>query len=121
MAFESLAEQSDRDEAAHNHVAHVIELTRDCPVLRDSDRHSMMGALGWLRVESIRQAGLRLCEDLGPVDLSGVWPADLYNQAYDIRNGLAHPSGRLPPRREVSALVSPLEKLVQAALNSVKE
>lgn len=116
MALEALVELQPRDEAAQTLVDELEGITRDALGLGDADRSSILGSLGWLRKESIRQGGLRVCRELGDCEIDGWAPSDLYNESYRVRNGLTHPRGSLPTREAVSNLIGPLQKLVQAMM-----
>jgi hypothetical protein len=120
MSLEALIEQQQRPTEVGRLVDQYVELAEAREDLPDGDRRSIIGSLRWLRQESIRQAGLRFCAELGDIDVDGWKPRDLYNECYDVRNGLTHPVGELPTWNEVSNLVGPLHRLVQHSFNAVR-
>lgn len=116
LAVEALAEQLSRNQTAQEHVDALIQLTRDHKGLEDSDRASMMGSLRWLKLESIRQAGLRTVSRIEGVKFDEMDAAEVYDAAYEIRNALVHPSEQLPNRADVARIGGYLSKLVQCLL-----
>jgi hypothetical protein len=121
MALEALIEQRQRPAEARRLVDEFEELARDRAELADADRRSIVGSLRWLKQESIRQAGLRFCRELGEVEFDGWQPEALYEACYDARNGLTHPSDELPAWSHVSGLLAPLHRLVQHSFNAAQE
>ncbi|MGR0481168.1 MAG: hypothetical protein ACTFAL_07120 [Candidatus Electronema sp. V4] len=95
MAIEALSDYAPRSEAATAHVDMLIESTKNSRVLSKEDSDSMIGALRWLKQESIRQAGKRLvAERLGNRMYAEKSATKYFSECYDLRSSLVH-SGTL--------------------------
>lgn len=91
MAIEALSDYAPRSEAATAHVDVLIESTKNCPALKKEDSDSMIGALHWLKQESIKQAGKRLvAERLGDRMYAGMSATKYFSKCYDLRSSLVH-------------------------------
>ena len=91
MVVESLSDYAPRSEEAVAHVDMMIESTKNCRALKKEDSDSMVGALHWLKQESIRQAGKRLVaerlENRIYADMSAI---KYFSKCYDLRSKLVH-------------------------------
>ncbi|MCW5198742.1 hypothetical protein VU06_03220 [Desulfobulbus sp. F3] len=95
ITIEALSDYAPRSEAAIAHVDMLIESTKNSHSLTKEDSDSMVGALRWLKQESIKQAGKRLVtERLGNRRYAGMIATKYFSECYDLRSRLAH-SGTL--------------------------
>lgn len=91
MAIEALSDYAPRSNETIAHVDMLIESTKTCRNLRKEDSNSMIGALHWLKQESIRQAGKRLAtERLGNRMYADMNAAKYFCCCYDLRSKLVH-------------------------------
>ncbi|XCN73861.1 MAG: hypothetical protein Q3M24_03650 [Candidatus Electrothrix aestuarii] len=117
MAIETLSEYAPRSEKAIAHVDMLIESTKSCRNLRKEDSNSMIGALRWLKQESIRQAGKRLVtERLGDRMYADMNAVKYFSQCYDLRSKLVH--GGTPNRKKIEKLVPQLPLFVSDLLTT---
>lgn len=118
MAVEVMLEPMARSEEATKHVDHLIALTKESQ-LSAQEMNSIAGALGWLRRESIGQAGRRLArEALGGRTYGGMAAGAFFSHAYTMRSNLAHGNLPLPTFEEVSATAADLERFVSDLLTT---
>lgn len=111
MAVEALIEQPSRSERAQQLVADLIERTKQAG-LDDEETRSLVGAMGWLRRESIGQGGRRLARRLEPRTYGGEDPVQFFNRCYGIRSDLVHGSENRPPIQDVNARGAHLQAFV---------
>ncbi len=91
MVIEALSDYAPRSEVAIAHVDMLIESTKNNNSLTKEDSDSMIGALRWLKQESIRQAGKRLvAERLGNRMYADMSAAKYFSECYDLRSSLVH-------------------------------
>ncbi|MCI5164420.1 MAG: hypothetical protein D3917_20895, partial [Candidatus Electrothrix sp. AX5] len=115
MAIETLSECAPRSDEAIAYVDMLIESTNNCRTLRKEDSNSMIGALHWLKQESIRQAGKRLVtERLGDRMYADMSAAKYFSQCYDLRSKLVH--GGASDRGKIDKLVPQLPSFVSDLL-----
>jgi hypothetical protein len=112
MAVEALLEPAPRPKSSLKHVEQLIELTRANPDLSDPERASILGSLGWLRSESIGQAGRRIAQRLEPRTYDGRQPKQFFDHCYGLRSALAHGKTPLPSRDDVDRAAASLERFV---------
>lgn len=94
-AIEALIECKPRSYDTCAYVEMLTKLTEDCTFISDEDKRSMKGSLGWLRDESIGQAGRRIVKErLGNRMYAGMSAENYFKKCYDIRSKLVH-SGKL--------------------------
>lgn len=111
-AIESISENTMRRPEAVKHVEKLIELTR-CSGLPDSDIHSMIVSLNWLRQESISKTGRDLIDRvLGDKGYDGKVAKHFFQHCYGVRSDLVH-RGKLSDDTVIlRTLVSELDQLV---------
>lgn len=91
MVIEALSDYAPRSESAISHVDMLIESTKNNNSLTKEDSDSMVGALRWLKQESIRQAGKRLiAERLGDRMYADMRATKFFSECYDLRSSLVH-------------------------------
>jgi len=118
MAVEVLLEPMPRRSEAIQHVEQLIRLTKESN-LSSQEKDSMVGALGWLKTESIGQAGRKLANDrLAGRTFDGMTPDAFFMRAYTMRSNLAHGNLPLPTFEEVSATAATLELFVSELLTT---
>ncbi|MCI5122556.1 MAG: hypothetical protein D3908_15480 [Candidatus Electrothrix sp. AUS4] len=93
----------------------LIESTKNCHALKKEDADSMVGALRWLKQESIRQAGKRLvAERLGDRMYADMNATKYFSECYDLRSSLVH--GGTHDRKKLNKLASHLPHFVSDLL-----
>ncbi|MFF3641947.1 hypothetical protein [Streptomyces sp. NPDC002564] len=112
MAIETLLDLQPRSDAAHVHVAAMIEATEANVSLAQAERDSIRGTLNWLYKESIGQAGRALARTLEPRTYDSRKPAAFFTRCYDVRSALTHGHVPRPDYREVNSLAGSLELFV---------
>ena len=118
MAVEALVTQASRSPDACSHVDGLIEQTRSASLSED-EKNSMIGALGWLRKESINQAGRRLASSrLHDRSYNERSAADFFSYCYELRSNLVHGNLPLPTFEEVGKAAATLERFVADLLTS---
>ncbi|MGX9726306.1 MAG: hypothetical protein ACTFAK_02980 [Candidatus Electronema sp. VV] len=94
ITIEALSDYASRSEAETAHVDMLIESTKNSHALTKEDSGSMIGALRWLKQESIKQAGKRLvAERLGDRMYAGMSATKYFSKCYDLRSSLVHGGG----------------------------
>ena len=117
MAFESLLEPKLRSPQMVEHVEQLIDTTRRASGLSPHEQDSLVGSLGWLRYESIRQMGRRFAtEQLGSREYLSKTPADFFDHCYHLRSRLVHGSLPAPTDQELGEAVATLEVFVSDIL-----
>jgi hypothetical protein len=115
MVTEVLSDYAPRSEEAVAHVEMLIESTKNCHTLKKEDADSMVGALHWLKQESIRQAGKRLvAERLGDLMYASMNATKYFSECYDLRSSLVH--GGTHDRKKFNRLASHLPHFVSDLL-----
>lgn len=118
MAVEALIEPVSRSPEGLEHVDRLIEQTR-AATLPGVDKDSMIGALQWLRRESINQAGKRLASmRLGGRLYSGRAAPEFFSYCYQLRSNLVHGNLPIPTFEEVGNVACILEVFVSDLLTS---
>ena len=118
MAIEALLEPLPRERQVIAHVEHMIEATRDSS-LPDEQIRSIVGTLGWLRKESIQQAGRRLVrERLGDRQYAGQSPGRFFTSCYKLRSDLVHGNEPRPPLAVVGEHIGVLDGFVGDLLSA---
>lgn len=117
MAVETLIEQEERSRTARNLIDTFISSIRESSLGVDEAR-SIIGSLGWLRLESINQAGKRLASQLGDREYQGEAPATFFNRCYILRSKLVHGEDPRPTRDEVGTRAARLEFFVSDLLGA---
>jgi hypothetical protein len=118
MAVEALLEPSPRSSAAALHVESMIVATQRSESLSPEEKESLMGALSWLRYESINQTGCRLAEKClgGQVYMDKKAPS-FFSYCYNLRSRLVHGKHPMPSRQEIDSAVAQLEVFVSDILS----
>jgi hypothetical protein len=116
MAVETLLDPKPRSDLVLEHVERLIASTREAAELPRSERNSICGALAWLRVQSIGQAGRELASSLGGKRYRKMTPPEFFSACYDVRSKLVHGAYPRPSREEVGSLAANLELFVSDLL-----
>jgi hypothetical protein len=111
MAMETLIALEPRSDEEQEHVAALIAATR-ASSLEKSSIHSMISTLGWLKYESISQAGRRLAGSLGERLYAGEQPVAFFTGCYELRSALVHGKYPRPSRDQVDVRAATLEHFV---------
>jgi len=111
MAVETLITQERRSKPVEEHVARLMECTRDS-MLSQGDIDALMGPLGRAKRESITQAGRRLAASLAGLSYDEKDPVKFFSECYTLRSRLVHPDLSAPARAEVAVLIGPLTSFV---------
>jgi hypothetical protein len=112
MAIEALMDLASRSAQAVNHVNELIDKTStaNIPIV---ERDSIIGALAWLRKESIKQAGKRLVVNrLGDRPYGNRPAPKFFSDCYDLRSQLVHGSLPISDTESIRQVVSILEEFV---------
>lgn len=117
MAVETLIEPAPRPPGAVEHVNKLIADTSNSLSLPEAEKRSILGALNFLRNESIGQAGRRLVATLGNVDYQGQSAVHLFTVSYEMRSRLVHGLDPRPTRDEVGNTAAVLECMVADLLS----
>lgn len=117
MVVEVLSDYAPRSEEAVAHVNMLIESTKNCRALKKEDSDSMVGALRWLKQESIRQAGKRLvAERLKNRTYADMSATKYFSKCYDLRSSLVH--GGTSDREKFNKLATHLPHFVSDLLTT---
>jgi hypothetical protein len=116
MAVETLIELKPRSEAVCNHVDALIEQTQ-ASGLPEAEIRSLIGSLGWLRYQSISQAGRELAQRLGDQEFRGKKPDRFFTACYKLRGELFHGAYPRPTRDEVGKHAGALSLFVARLLS----
>jgi hypothetical protein len=118
MAVEALLEPSPRSSAAVLHVESMISATNRAELLSPEEKQSLLGALSWLRYESINQTGRRLAEKyLGGQVYMNMKAPSFFSYCYNLRSRLVHGEHPLPSQQEIGSAVPQLEVFVSDILS----
>lgn len=116
MAIEALIDPLLRSQEGLDHVDKLIEETTAANIL-PAEKVSMIGALRWLRNESINQAGKRLASNrLGSRHYSDESAPEYFSYCYKIRSDLVHGNLPTPTFEEVGSVAGTLEVFVSDLL-----
>lgn len=116
MAIEAMIDPQPRSKVAIEHVETLIEQTK-AAAIPDQERNSILGALKWLRNESINQAGKRLVNARLAGRVYGKMTAEKYfTYCYGLRSSLVHGKKPAPEYNEISSAAGILESLVSDLL-----
>lgn len=116
-AIETLIEPTKRSSEARNHIDALIEATSVNEAMREEERKSIRGSLGFLKEESFRQAGKRMvAERLGDREYEGKAAAKYFLDCYDFRSQLVHGKDPIPTWAEVNQMNGTLERFVSDLL-----
>lgn len=111
MALETLIDPQPKSEKAQKLIDDfTVMLERSA--LAEPETASLRGSLGWLRNESISQAGRRLALTLGDNRYMDASAESFFVKSYDLRSRLAHGHSPRPGRTEVEHHSATLERLV---------
>ena len=111
MSLETLIALEPRSEEAQRHVENLEAATRASGLAHD-EIQSMLGALTWLKNESISHAGRRLAASLGERLYGRERPGEFFTNCYTLRSRLVHGRDPRPSRNEVDARAATLEHFV---------
>lgn len=116
MAIEALIDPAPRTPEAVAHVDMLLSATKAAAISK-AERESMLGAIRWLRKESISQAGRRLVETrLGTRQYDSRSAANFFTYVYQTRSNLVHGNIPYPTFEMVGALSAALEVFVSELL-----
>jgi hypothetical protein len=111
MAVETLITLEPRSDEEQGHIATLIAATRSSG-LEKAAIHSMISTLGWVKYESISQAGRRLAASLGERLYAGERPVAFFTGCYELRSALVHGKYPRPSRDQVDIRAATLEHFV---------
>lgn len=117
MALETLLEIPERSEPSLSFVESLIEQLRASSLPND-DKQSLLGAMQWLRLESIGRAGKNYVTRLEPKTYDGMAPKKFFKRCYEMRSQLVHGALPRPARELVDPLASNLEVMVNDLLRT---
>lgn len=116
MAIEALLELRPRSDASKLHVEAMIAHTQSA-ALPSEEKASMIGAIRWLRNESISQAGRHIADErLGTRTYMDMPAPKFFTHCYGMRSALVHGSLPFPTFEQVSRIVGQLESFVSDLL-----
>lgn len=117
MSVEALLDHHSRLPQVVEHVEQLISATLNAINLPTNEMESLIGSLSWLKVESIRQAGIRLAKQRLPGrQYMGLTAEGFFLHCYDLRSRLVHGNQPPPSRAEVGAAAATLEVFVSDLL-----
>lgn len=116
MAVEALIQPEPRPDAVRAHVESLIAVTKAAG-LEGSEASSILTLLGFLRNESISQAGRRLAGTLGSRIYADETPPRFFTNCYDMRSRLVHGLRPRPTAQEVDVRAAALEVFVADLLS----
>lgn len=118
MAVETLIDTRPREDRIREHVDSLIAATRRSE-LPDPEVASIVGSLGWLRDESIGQAGRRLAAKLGDRRYMDEQESavQFFTECYQLRSTLVHGHEPRPSRDRVGTRAATLERFVADLLS----
>lgn len=118
MAVEALMKLAPRSADALTLVGALIDQTKASALAVD-EKNSILGALCWLRKESISQASRRLVtERLGDRTYGDRTATDFFTYCYRLRSNLVHGKFPAPTFEEIGSAAAPLEVFVSDLLTS---
>lgn len=117
MALETLLVIPQRAEPTLSFVESLIDQVRMSPLGND-DKQSLLGAMQWLRLESIGRSGKNYVARLEPKTYDGRAPKAFFNRCYEMRSQLVHGALPRPARELVDPLASNLEVMVNDLLRT---
>ena len=116
MAIEALIVPCPRSAESEAHVDRLISATKTAAIPKE-ERESMLGAIRWLRKESIGQAGRRLVESrLGTRQYDGRSAPNFFTYVYQTRSNLVHGNIPYPTFEMVGGISATLEVFVSELL-----
>ena len=90
MTLEVLMTHTGRSDAARGHVERLIQITKAADIPQD-DKLSLLGAIAWLKNQSIAQTGRKMAEDLlGDARFQSLRAEEFFYKMYKTRNDLVH-------------------------------
>lgn len=119
MAIEALIEPVSRTPESIALVDSMIKGVKDKP-LDEKEKTSIIGSLGWLKKESINQAGKRLVSSRLPAgsNYNDLSPAMFFSKCYQLRSNLVHGNMPFPTFEEIGNVVATLEVFVSELLTN---
>lgn len=119
MSVEVLLELQPRSPDVSKYVESLITQTKNAQGLSKSERDSLLGAINWLRWESIRQGSRRLISSkLCGKNYNNMPAPDFFLDCYDLRSALVHGNQPYPSRDRVGIAAANLEVLVANLLSA---
>jgi len=119
MALEALIEQQPRSSAVENIVLGFMTEVNAAADLSKEEKDTLKSGLGYLKKESIRQAGRRLVrEKLSSRSYRGITAEEFFENCYGLRSSLAHGDLPLPTRDEVEGAAGQLEVMLSDLLST---
>ena len=117
MAVEALLQPRPKSDAGREHVESLITLTETAATLSPDEKASLLSTLGWLKTESIGQAGRRLArERLGDRPYGGMTAPKFFTHCYTLRSRLVHGAVPAPTGHELGGVLHDLRKFVSDLL-----
>jgi hypothetical protein len=118
MAIEALIKPASISSESAGYVDGFIAQIRESP-LEQNEKNSLLGRLGWLRLESITKAGQRLArEKLGGKIYEGKNAEEFFAYIYDLRSRLVHGIEPFPSFQEIHRIAAPVEVFASDLLTS---
>jgi hypothetical protein len=110
-SLEALIDPQPRPATAVAHVQSLIQLTRDADLPED-EILSMLGALKWLKSESIGETGRRLMLRLSDRQYDNDSAGALFRRCYRLRSDLVHGKVPRPSQSHVESAAMHLEAML---------
>jgi hypothetical protein len=118
MSIEALIDVRPRQEQALAFVDSLVQQAKAAQ-MPESDKRSIISSLGFLKCESISQAGRRLVsERLGDRAYLMKPPPKFFTHCYDLRSRLVHGLAPFPSREEIGEQAATLEVFVSDLLTA---
>lgn len=112
MAIEAMLEPPPRSDGSQEHVRSLIEATQQANISQ-TEKDSMIGALRWLKYESISRTGRQFVQQvLGERVYLNKPASDFFTYCYTLRSNLVHGNMPYPTFEDISAAVGDLEVMV---------
>lgn len=119
MAIEALIEQRPQSDGVVAVIKGFISTVEGAADLKDEEKSYLKSSLGYLKKESIRQAGRRLVKKkLGDRKYRGMSAGDFFDSCYSLRSYLVHGKVPLPTREEVDGTAATLEVMLSHLLST---
>lgn len=119
MSIEAIINCDKRADEVLNHVDKMIYMTNKNHNLSDGDKKSIIGSLGYLKNQSIGQAGRQLAKKrLGENKYDDLSPVKFFDRVYSIRSKLVHGNSTPPSSYNLNKLSNELEKFVSDLLTA---
>lgn len=119
MAVEVLIDFQPKSLEAINLVESFISAVKNSGDIDGTEKDSLVGALKYLRKESIRQGARRLIDrTLNDQEYGGIKASKFFLKCYDLRSSVVHGGQSFPSERDVDHEAAQLEVLVANLISS---